>query len=38
MVERQAIKLKLDQLIIQQGGQIQDSKTLNKDEYTKVIL
>lgn len=38
MVERQAIKLKLDQVLIQQGGQIQDSKSLNKDEYTKVLL
>ena len=37
IVERQAIKLKLDQIIIQQGRQHQSSK-LSKDEYEKIIM
>ena len=37
MVERQAIKLKLDQVVIQQGHQATN-KNLTKDEYEKILL
>ena len=37
MVERQAIKLKLDQVVIQQGHQATN-KNLSKDEYEKILL
>lgn len=37
IIERQAIKLKLDQIVIQQGRQAHSNK-LSKDEYEKIIL
>lgn len=37
IIERQAIKLKLDQVIIQQGHQVT-SKNLSKEEYEKILL
>ena len=37
IIERQAIKLKLDQVIIQKGGQATN-KNLSKDEYEKILL
>ena len=38
MIERQAIKLKLDQIIIQQGKHAALSNNLSKDEYEKILL
>lgn len=38
IIERQAIKLKLDQIIIQQGKTAAISNSLNKDEYEKILL
>jgi SWI/SNF-related matrix-associated actin-dependent regulator of chromatin subfamily A member 5 len=38
LIERQAIKLKLDELVIQQGRQVNQNKKLSKDEYEKVLL
>ncbi|CDW76777.1 chromatin-remodelling complex atpase iswi2 [Stylonychia lemnae] len=38
IIERQAIKLKLDQVIIQQGKAAAISNNLNKDEYEKILL
>lgn len=37
IIERQAIKLKLDQVIIQQGHQATN-KNLSKEEYEKILL
>lgn len=37
IIERQAIKLKLDQVIIQQGNKAIN-KNLSKDEYEKILL
>ena len=37
MIERQAIKLKLDQVVIQQGNQTSN-KSLSKEEYEKILL
>lgn len=37
IIERQAIKLKLDQVIIQQGN-VATNKNLSKDEYEKILL
>jgi len=38
IIERQAVKLKLDQIIIQQGKAAAISNNLNKDEYEKILL
>lgn len=38
IIERQAIKLKLDQIIIQQGKTAAISNNLNKDDYEKILL
>ena len=38
IVQRQAIKLKVDQIFIQQGRKVSQSVALNKDEYEKIIL
>eukprot|EP00347_Sterkiella_histriomuscorum_P020084 403339166 len=38
IIERQAIKLKLDQVIIQQGKTASISSNLSKDEYEKILL
>jgi SWI/SNF-related matrix-associated actin-dependent regulator of chromatin subfamily A member 5 len=37
IIERQAIKLKLDQVVIQQGNQVSN-KSLSKEEYERVLL
>lgn len=37
IIERQAIKLKLDAVVIQQGGQAKN-KNLSKEEYEKVLI
>jgi SWI/SNF-related matrix-associated actin-dependent regulator of chromatin subfamily A member 5 len=37
IIERQAIKLKLDQLVVQQGHQVEN-KALSKDEYEQILL
>ena len=37
IIERQAIKLKLDQVVIQSGHQTTN-KNLSKDEYEKILL
>jgi len=39
MLQRQTIKLKLDQMVIQQGRQNQNmGKNISKDEYEKILL
>ena len=38
IVQRQAIKLKVDQVFIQQGRKLNQSLMLNKTEYQKIIL
>ena len=38
LVTRQAVKLKLDQLVIQQGRQVQQQKAFSKEEYEKILL
>ena len=38
IVQRQAIKLKVDQIFIQQGRKVNQSMALNKEEYEKIIL
>ena len=38
LVQRQAVKLKLDQLVIQQGRQVQQQKAFSKEEYEKILL
>ena len=38
IIDRQAIKLKVDQIFIQQGRKVSQSVALNKDEYEKIIL
>lgn len=38
IIERQAIKLKLDQIVIQQGKTAAISNNLNKEEYEKILL
>ena len=38
IVQRQAIKLKVDQIFIQQGRKASQSMALSKDEYEKIIL
>jgi len=37
IIERQAIKLKLDQVVIQQGHQAAN-KNLSKEEYERILL
>ena len=37
IVERQAIKLKVDQVFIQQGRKVT-SMNVNKDEYQKILM
>lgn len=37
IIERQAIKLKIDQVVIQQGHQASN-KNLSKEEYEKILL
>ena len=36
MIERQAIKLKLDQIVIQKGGQVKN-QSLSNEEYTDML-
>ena len=36
MIERQAIKLKLDQIVIQKGGQVKN-QSLSSEEYTDML-
>ena len=38
IIDRQAIKLKVDQVFIQQGLKVSNSASLNKTEYEKIIL
>lgn len=38
IIERQAVKLKLDQVIIQSGKSVAMSNNLNKTEYEKILL
>lgn len=38
IIQRQAIKLKVDQIFIQQGRKVSNSLALNKQEYEKIIL
>ena len=38
IVQRQAIKLKIDQIFIQEGRKVNNSLALNKEEYEKIIL
>ena len=38
IVQRQAIKLKVDQVFIQQGRKLNQSMMLNKTEYQKIIM
>ena len=38
IVQRQAIKLKVDSIFIQQGRKVDHSMALNKEEYEKIIL
>ena len=38
ILERQAIKLKLDQLVIQGGRQVDAAKNVNKEEYEKILV
>lgn len=38
IIERQAIKLKLDQIVIQSGKSVASNTNLNKTEYEKILL